>query len=103
MTLTKTEFAKYIKSLKDNWNFGNELMNLFDKYHGDIGICQSPDCSIALAKLLSRVMNDKNDWIGYFCYELDFGKNWAPGMITDINGKDISLATVDDLWDLLNN
>ena len=103
MQLTKQDFTEYIQALKDNWDFGNELMNLFDKYGGDIGICEKPDCAVQLVTLLSLVMNDYDDWIGYYCYELDFGKNWSPGMITDSDGKDVPLGTVDDLWKLLND
>lgn len=103
MTLTKQEFAKYIQYLKDNWDFENELSSVFIKHQGDITITDKPDCASGLLDILSRVMNDKSDWISYYCYELDFGRNWEPGMITDSDGKDVPLGTVDDLWRLLND
>ena len=102
MTLTKQEFTKYIQSLQDNWDFNNKLIALFNEYYGDIGICEKPDCSIELMELLLKAMDDKSEWISYYCYELDFGRNWKPGMITD-GTNDIPLRTIDDLWDLLNN
>lgn len=54
-----------------------------------------------IVKLLEIIMEDKeNDWIGYFCWELNFGRRYKPGMITD-GDKDIPLATTRDLYNLL--
>lgn len=41
------------------------------------------------------------DDISYYIWELDFGKNWYPGDVTDINGKDIPLKNSKDLWNIL--
>ena len=55
-----------------------------------------------LEKLLSYVFDDEEmDDIGYFCYELDFGKKWHEGMFLDENGNDIPLKDASDLYDLL--
>lgn len=57
-----------------------------------------------LEKLLSYVFDDEEmDDIGYFCYELDFGKKWHEGMVLDENGNDIPLKDASDLYDLLLN
>lgn len=39
--------------------------------------------------------------ISYYMWELDFGKNWCPGYVTDINGKDIPFKNSEDLWNIL--
>lgn len=36
--------------------------------------------------------------LSYFCWEIDFGKDWSPGDITDENGNDVKLKTAEDLW-----
>lgn len=46
---------------------------------------------------------DKDEWIEYFCFELNFGKKWEPGLIRDDNGLDIVLQTPEDLYDLLQH
>lgn len=38
--------------------------------------------------------------IEYFMYELDFGRKWKRGMVTD-KGRDIKLTTAEKLWNYL--
>ena len=40
------------------------------------------------------------DDLSYFLYEADCGNKWRPGMIT-IQGKDMPLRDVEDLWKLI--
>ena len=55
-----------------------------------------------MVMLLDRIFCDDSDYprIDYWIYELDFGKNWKPGTVTN-NGVDIRLETVSDLYDVL--
>ena len=46
-------------------------------------------------------VKDKDEWIDYFCFELDFGKKWKEGVITEKDGTDIILKTPEDLYNLL--
>lgn len=56
----------------------------------------------AVTGLLSYIFCDlEDDWIGYYCWELDMGKKWQPGTVTGKDGKDIPLGTVRDLYELL--
>ncbi len=56
----------------------------------------------AVTSLLSYIFCDEeDDWIGYYCWELDMGKKWHCGMVTSKDGKDIPLGTVRDLYELL--
>ena len=54
-----------------------------------------------LCKMLKELTNDKSDWIEYYCWELDFGSKYKPGSIKDVDGTNIPLKTVEDLWDML--
>lgn len=38
--------------------------------------------------------------LDYYCYELDFGRKWKPGMIT-IDGKDIPCRNAEELWNMI--
>lgn len=51
--------------------------------------------------LLEYILHDEDDWIGYWLFELDCGKRYKSGTITEADGSDIPLATVEDLWNLL--
>jgi hypothetical protein len=55
-----------------------------------------------LVELLENNMNDSEEWISYFLYELDFGKKWKPGTVTE-GDKDIPLRNAEDLYDLLRS
>ena len=68
----------------------NDYTTLYDNHH----------VIDALTKILVDATNDTSDWISYFIYELNFGKDWKDGMIKE-NGKDIKLQTTEDLWNLL--
>jgi hypothetical protein len=55
-----------------------------------------------LLKILKEATNDyvEHSTIEYYIYELDFGSKYEEGMIK-IQEKDMPLATVEDLWNLL--
>jgi len=52
-------------------------------------------------ELLSEIMHDKHDDIGYFCNELDYGRLYEKGMVVDRQGNDIDLSTAGNLYDFL--
>lgn len=55
----------------------------------------------ALVDVLKDSMNDTSNWIEYYLYELDFGKeNWRL-KVNDKDGKEIPLRTPEDLYNLL--
>lgn len=46
-------------------------------------------------------MNDKEtEWISYYCWEKNFGRN-SKLKVTDKDGKEISLVSSEDLWNIL--
>jgi hypothetical protein len=58
----------------------------------------------ALFEVLADAMGDKDNWIEYFLWELDFGAKNRSGKLkaTDKDGNNIPLGTPEDLWELLN-
>lgn len=95
-------FAKYIEKLKLNNDFDTDISNVAAKYNLYwLGI-DKPDCSQELLELLRMIMEDEeDDWIGSFCYELDFGREYSDGCVISGTGKNIPLGTVEDLYNLL--
>lgn len=52
-------------------------------------------------KILSEAMEDKDDWIGYWMYEIDCGSKAKKDSAQNSNGKPIPIKTIDDLWNIL--
>lgn len=54
----------------------------------------------AIFKQLIKLI-DKDDWVDYFVWELDFGRKYEEGMVR-IHGEDFKLRTAKDLYKLVN-
>ena len=58
-----------------------------------------------LLKILNKIFNIKENEYGtdieYFMWELEFGKKYTEGCISE-DGENIPLATAEDLWNLIN-
>lgn len=46
---------------------------------------------------------EKNNTLQYFIYDLEFGKKYTSGCLTDDKGNDVSIATPEELYDTLVN
>lgn len=102
--ISKEEFIKAINDVEDTCRYQEGLNNYFRKNNVD-GYIFQPDCTSTVISLLHTIfgIKDKDEWIDYFCFELDFGKKWKDGMIVDDCGKEIVLKTSEDLYELLEN
>lgn len=100
--ITKEVFCKAVRDAENVWRYCDDLNALFDKYNADGNIFQ-PDCVGTVISLLHYTFEEKDhdEWIEYFCYELDFGKEWREGLITENDGTDINLSTPENLYDYL--
>lgn len=49
--------------------------------------------------LIKDLSGDEANDISYWLYDLNRGKDWKKGCITDKDGRDIKLKTLDDLYD----
>lgn len=95
-------FTEVIEEIKKTYDYQEGLNRYFEKNDVD-GYLYQPDCICAIMKLLHYIFGekDKNEWISYFCFELNFGRKYKEGSVLDENGKNIPLETVDDLYDIL--
>lgn len=103
MIISKELFIDCIKSMRNVWDYQKESVDLIDKYYpySQTTILDYPSCDDELLRLLTRIMKDYDGLISYFCYEINFGREWKVGCITDTDGKDIPLGTIEDLWEAL--
>lgn len=54
-----------------------------------------------LLKLLKIDLDDKSNWIDYFIWDLDFGRNFKMGMVSDENNNNIDLSNSEKLFEFL--
>ena len=92
-------FRKAIEDIRRIHNFEEDVNGLLRKFNTD-GEYFVPTCEDMLVKVLQDSMNDTDEFISYFIYDLNFGKEWKEGNVVD-NGKDIKLSTIDELYDYL--
>lgn len=106
--LSKTDFCGYIHKWEEQEKLARSIDHTLSssKVSGDIRDFFSAFALVANGRqdsidLLSLAMNDNGSWIEYFICELNYGKEWKPGTITDENGCDVVLSTPEELYDFL--
>lgn len=57
----------------------------------------------ALIVLLGDLLYDTHDWVGYYCFDLDFGRRWKPGCVKNGDGEDIPLRNPHELYRFLSD
>lgn len=102
MILSKEEFVDAIKEIKSISDYHEDLNEFFRKHNVD-GYVYQPDGTVTSLKLLHKIFEkaDKDDWIDYFVYELNFGKNYEDGCVKDKNGSHIAMSNAEELYDFL--
>lgn len=102
--ITFEDFKFVILEVEKTLKYHESLNTFFRKNNVD-GYIYQPDCITSTLRLLHLIFNeeDKEEWISYFCFDLDFGKKWKSGTITAKDGTDIKLENIEDLYNLLCN
>ena len=102
--ITKKQFIQSIEAIKKQMDYDHECTKSFQKILKNDYISGYDNNIIIehLIKLLAELTKDKSDWIGYYVYELDFGKEYKEGCVTQ-GGKNIPLKTPKDLWNLITD
>lgn len=107
--LTKKQFKSYLEEFEklnqevekiESIMFKSKIKDDFTGTLFGIGYYQN-----LILKILEETMEDNtkelDSWIGYWIYDLEYGKRYKKGFVTDKNGKNIKLKTIDDLYNLL--
>lgn len=108
MTLSKEQFVKVIDKLKAANDLQNKIQDLMYEADDNIDHDFMNAASLminhedSVVQLLQVIMNDKDDDIPYFIYELDYGRDYIPGCYT-IYGENVDISTAEKLYDLLKN
>ena len=108
--LSKKEFIDVMNRLREasdlqtqvNKLFRNSRENIENDFLNAAALQISHQSTVVF--LLKKILNDQYDYIEYFIYELDYGRMYEEGMLTDENGQDIDIHTPDLLYEfILNN
>ena len=105
--ITKEEFVDILNRLRDSSDLVGKVNELFRSSRDNVecDFCNAAGLQIShessVVFLLRKLLNDAFENIDYFIYELDYGRKYEPGMITDEAGNDIDFSTAEKLYDYL--
>lgn len=104
--ISKEEFIEIIDKLRKVNDFVDETnakaKELDDAIISDFFNTMSLSISHEniVVRLLENMFNDE-DIISWWLYDLDYGRKFKEGYLTDKNGKDIDVSTAEKLYDYL--
>lgn len=107
MIITKEDFNKYIRILKEEDDYVCKMNDMFKEHQKKIGYSIEPSqmefnvLSSIIVEILHKMFEDDSDWIGYFCYDLDYGRNYKIDSVTEKDGTPILMSNADELYDFL--
>lgn len=107
--ISKEKFVTIINKMKLVDDFVNEVNDksrdlreklddsFLDFFEGNSLFVAHSDIVV---QLLENMFNN-NDMISYWIYELDYGRKYEGGTISDCDGNNIDVSTVEKLYDYL--
>jgi hypothetical protein len=104
--ITKEEFVDIINKLRETSDLVDKVDTLFRESRENVecDFCNAASLQIShepiVVKLLQKIMRDKGEDISYFIYELDYGRDYKHGSVTDSNGI-VDMGTSEALYELL--
>lgn len=107
--LSEKEFVDVMNRLREASDLQEQVDKLFRNSRENIenDFCNAAALQIShensVVFLLKRLMSDQYEYIDYFIYELDYGRKYEAGTITDENGRDIDIHTPELLYDFISN
>lgn len=104
--ISKEQFISIIDKLKEVDDFVKETNDRARKLNDAIisDFFNASSLSISheniVLKLLENMFNDK-EILGWWLYELDYGRKFKQGYLKDDEGTDIDVSTAEKLYDYL--
>lgn len=100
--MNKDLFIDTINQIEELHRESEEVNSVLKKIDPEFGGGYIHNKSITiLENLVKALVNDQYDNIGYYMWEIDFGKGYKDGMITDADGNNIRLSNASELYDLI--
>lgn len=95
------KFTTYITHIQQSIDCVTELNKVFRKYNTPDTYFGDSSLIDDMVALLETTLNDTDNWISYWLFELDCGRKYIDDTVI-INSKPIPLRTIEDLWNVLN-
>lgn len=99
--ISKESFCSIMNALRD---YNDELEKAANYLHIDYTENFATDIACNIMDALAKDVRDTDDdWLGYFAWELDFGRAEMAEGCVQIKDKEWSLKSAEDLYDFLVN
>lgn len=98
--LNKKDFCNVIQKLQRNDEFIDRLYGLFREFDKEVDVYET-GLEETLIFLLEKMFDDEGEWISYWIWETNYGKDYKDGNITEADGTVIPLKTAEELYDFL--
>jgi len=102
--MDKELFIYSMEQLKIYLDREQEINSMFDNIFSNDYITGIDNGTLlsAYMNILKKLTKDDSGWIEYFVWDLDFGKDYKDGCITE-NGVNVKLDTIESLWNIINH
>ena len=100
--INKKEFKKYLTQLVELKQDEDNLNKALRIFEPDFNYICFSRYETLIVDLLQKLMNDESDWIGYWLYEINCGKDAKTNSVKK-DGKNIPIKTIDNLYDCIKN
>ena len=104
MIINKEKFVEIMNRLKNYNDLQENINELFKGYidNRENDFCNAGSICIGHESVVVSILEDmfETDLIGWWIYELDYGKEYSPGALL-IDGKEIDVSTADKLYDVM--
>lgn len=96
-------FKTVLEKIQEDSDNAARLSTIFRSMNNDFvdgaAFC-NPDLTSLIIRLLDMSFGETCDWVSYWVYELDFGRNYTDDSIYDLDGEPVPLKTIENLYDL---
>lgn len=104
MLVNKNDFIEIINRLKDYRNLQDKINDLFKDLldNKEQDFCNAGSICIGHESVVVKLLEDmfETDLLSWWIYELDYGKEYKPGCLTE-DDIEIDVSTTDKLYDVL--
>ena len=108
--ISREEFVKCIDRLREATDLVDKIDDIMRESRDNIKNDFMNAASLQITHeqividLLEKLTHDDEIYsdIGYFIYELDYGREYKPGMIKDNDGNELDFSTAGNLYDYLS-
>lgn len=97
--ITKEKFVNYLKDVENEIRFEEELHSFYYSHNASEPY-DTPQCMDTVVDILDDIFSPEDRDVSYFCFELDFGKDFKDGCVVD-NGVNVDFSSAEALYDYL--